>query len=123
MYLSGKKLWDVLERCSDLFPAWHKEENQYWNSNTGEIVRNDGLMMHDGLYRPDGLPDPDGYGTSNTFSEYKSGTITFENLMDKRTETAPLRVTLDEGNNLADLATEDGNDSPLVDFFAVAVNR
>ena len=51
MILHGKELYEVLERCNDLFPEWKKEGNQYWNSRTGEIVTKDGVAMHDLVYR------------------------------------------------------------------------
>lgn len=108
MFLTGKKLWDVLERCADLFPAWHKEGNQYWNSNTGEIVRNDGLMLQDAVYRPNNTPDPDGYigddipeSRAINFGQNNSG--------------LPVLDQLTTGS----LVAEDGNDSLLVDPFSV----
>lgn len=52
MIILGKKLYEVLERCNDLFPHWKKEGDQYWNSRTGEIVTKDGVSMHDAVYRP-----------------------------------------------------------------------
>lgn len=47
MYLYGKKLYKILERCEDLFPEWKKENDQYWNSITGEIITKEGVSMHD----------------------------------------------------------------------------
>ena len=51
MFLDGKKLYEVLDRCEDLFPEWKREGNKFWNSKTGEIVYNDGLEMQDLVYR------------------------------------------------------------------------
>ena len=51
MILDGKRLYQVLERCPDLFPEWKKEGDQYWNSKTGEIVNKEGTFMHDLVYR------------------------------------------------------------------------
>ena len=51
MILDGKRLYEVLERCPDLFPEWKKEGNQYWNSKTGEIIYDNGMYMHDLVYR------------------------------------------------------------------------
>lgn len=61
MFLSGKKLYQVLERCNDLFPAWKKEGNGYWNCNTGEIVCSDGTEMHDLVDRICVPNDEDGW--------------------------------------------------------------
>ena len=47
MYIEGKDLYLALERCSDLFPEWKKEGNQFWNSKTGEIITKEGIPMHD----------------------------------------------------------------------------
>ena len=51
MFLDGKKLYEVLDRCEDLFPEWKREGNKFWNSKTGEIVYDDGLEMQDLVYR------------------------------------------------------------------------
>lgn len=50
----NKKAYQVLERCSDLFPEWKKGHGQFWNSKTGEIITEDGIKMHDLVYRGDG---------------------------------------------------------------------
>lgn len=111
MYLTGKKLYDVLERCNDLFPAWKKEGSQYWNENTGEIVTKGGLMMHDAVYRPSNIPDPDGY-LGDDISE--SRTINFG----QNNSGLPVLDQLATGS----LVAEDGNDSLLVDPLSVSVN-
>ena len=51
MYLEGKKLYQVLDRCSDLFPEWKREGDSFWNSHTGEIVTKNGHYMYDCVYR------------------------------------------------------------------------
>ena len=51
MYLEGEKLYQVLDRCSDLFPEWRREGDSFWNSHTGEIISKDGRCMHDCVYR------------------------------------------------------------------------
>ena len=51
MFLDGKKLYQVLDRCEDLFPEWKRMGNKFWNSKTGEIVYDDGLEMQDLVYR------------------------------------------------------------------------
>ena len=51
MFLNGKRLYQVLDRCEDLFPEWKREGNKFWNSRTGEIVYDDGLIVHDLVYR------------------------------------------------------------------------
>ena len=53
MILDGERLYQVLERCPDLFPEWKKEGNEYWNFKTGEIITKDGHIMHDLVYRGD----------------------------------------------------------------------
>ena len=53
MYLTGKILYNVLDRCEDLFPDWVREHDQFWNRKTGEIVTKNGQSMHDLVYRPD----------------------------------------------------------------------
>lgn len=134
MFLTGKKLYDVLERCNDLFPAWEKEGNQYWNRNTGEIVRSNGLMMHDAVYRPNSIPDPDGY---DEYASIVFGTEDGMPTLDQLTNEGPEHEgdgtpILDQltGGGLAyninldsNLAAEDGNDSPLVDPLSVKVMK
>ena len=51
MFIEGKLLYEVLDRCEDLFPEWERENNQFWNRKTGEIVDKNGIMMHDLVYR------------------------------------------------------------------------
>ena len=51
MFIDADVAYEVLERCQDLFPEWKKEGDQYWNSETGEIIRKDGIVMHDLVYR------------------------------------------------------------------------
>lgn len=51
MILDGKRLYEILERCGDLFPEWKKEKDRYWNFKTGEIVDKDGGFMHDLVFR------------------------------------------------------------------------
>lgn len=51
MFINGKRLYDVLDRCEDLFPEWVRENNSFWNRTTGEIVCENGTMMHDLVYR------------------------------------------------------------------------
>ena len=52
MFIEGKKLYQVLERCGDLFSEWKKEGDSFWNSKTGEIIHKDGFVTHDLVYRP-----------------------------------------------------------------------
>ena len=51
MVINGKRLYDVLDRCEDLFPEWVRENNSFWNRTTGEIIYENGIMMHDLVYR------------------------------------------------------------------------
>ena len=51
MFIDNKTAYQVLERCNDLFPDWKKENNQYWNSKTGEIITKSGVAMNDLVYR------------------------------------------------------------------------
>ena len=51
MFLYGTRLYQVLERCEDLFPEWKRENGQFWNSETGEIVTEDGGIIYDLVYR------------------------------------------------------------------------
>ena len=55
MFLDGKKLYQVLDRCEDLFPEWRRECDRFWNSETGEIICKNGLAMHDLVYRGENL--------------------------------------------------------------------
>ena len=52
MIIEGEKLYQVLDRCEDLFPNWHREGDRFWNCKTGEIITKNGLKMHDAVYRP-----------------------------------------------------------------------
>jgi len=51
MFIEGKLLYEVLDRCKDLFPEWVREDNRFWNRTTGEIVYENGTVMHDLVYR------------------------------------------------------------------------
>lgn len=51
MFLDGKKLYQVLDRCEDLFPEWKREGNKFWNSKTGEIIYENGFTAQDLVYR------------------------------------------------------------------------
>ena len=51
MFLDGVKLYQVLDRCEDLFPEWQREGNSFWNSQTGEIIHESGLKTQDLVYR------------------------------------------------------------------------
>ncbi len=51
MFLNGKRLYQVLDKCEDLFPEWKREGNRFWNSKTGEIVYENGLELQDLVYR------------------------------------------------------------------------
>ena len=51
MFIENDIAYQVLERCQDLFPEWKKEGDQFWNSETGEIICKNGLTMHDLVYR------------------------------------------------------------------------
>ena len=51
MILEGKRLYEVLDKCEGLFPEWKRMGNKFWNSETGEIVYDDGLEMQDLVYR------------------------------------------------------------------------
>lgn len=51
MFIDGSLMYEVIERCPDLFPEWIKENGQYWNCKTGEIITENGIAMHDLVYR------------------------------------------------------------------------
>lgn len=51
MFLDGEKLYQVLDRCEDLFPEWKREGSKFWNSKTGEIIYDNGVGAHDLVYR------------------------------------------------------------------------
>jgi len=51
MFIDNKIAYQVLERCHDLFPDWEKENNQFWNHKTGEIITKSGIAMSDLVYR------------------------------------------------------------------------
>ena len=51
MFLDGKRLYQVLDRCEDLFPEWKREGNTFWNSKTGEIIYENGMKAQDLVYR------------------------------------------------------------------------
>ena len=52
MFIDDSLMYEVLERCGDLFPEWKREGDSFWNSKTGEIVHKDGFITHDLVYRP-----------------------------------------------------------------------
>ena len=55
MFLNGRRLYQVLDKCEDLFPEWKREGKgegkRFWNSKTGEIVYENGLELQDLVYR------------------------------------------------------------------------
>lgn len=51
MFIDDSLMYEVIERCPDLFPEWIKENGQYWNRKTGEMITKDGIVMHDLVYR------------------------------------------------------------------------
>ena len=47
----NKIVYQVLKRCSDLFPEWEDEGSRFWNRRTGEMITKDGVVMNDLVYR------------------------------------------------------------------------
>ena len=51
MFIDDALMYEVIERCRDLFPEWIKERESYHNVRTGEIVRKDGFVLNDCVLR------------------------------------------------------------------------
>ena len=49
--IDSKDFFKVFKERPEFFPDWNDEGTQIWNRETGEIVREDGLVMQDLVYR------------------------------------------------------------------------
>ena len=52
MWIDEKVFFKVFKEHPDWFTSWVDEGKQIWNRQTGEIIREDGTLMHDAVYRP-----------------------------------------------------------------------
>jgi hypothetical protein len=52
MWIDEKTFFKVVKEHPDWFTSWVDEGNHIWNRVTGEIVYEDGTVMHDLVYRP-----------------------------------------------------------------------
>ena len=59
MYIDEKTFYKVFKEHPDWFTSWVDEGSKIWNRFTGEIIYEDGMVMHDGVYRPP--RDPNNY--------------------------------------------------------------
>lgn len=59
LWIDEKVFYKVFKEHPDWFTSWVDEGRQIWNRETGEIIREDGMVMYDGVYRPP--RDPNNY--------------------------------------------------------------
>ena len=52
MWIDEEVFYKVFKEHPDWFPEWVDEGKQIWNRQTGEIICEDGTLMHDTVYRP-----------------------------------------------------------------------
>lgn len=51
MWIDEKIFFKIVKEHPDWFTSWVDEGNRIWNRQTGEIVYEDGTLMHDLVYR------------------------------------------------------------------------
>ena len=51
LFFDTDNAYEIIDRCQDLLPEWEKEGDQFWNRETGEIIRKDGSKYQDLVYR------------------------------------------------------------------------
>jgi len=52
MWISEQTFFKVFKEHPDWFTSWVDEGKKIWNRETGEIICEDGTLMHDAVYRP-----------------------------------------------------------------------
>ena len=52
MWVDNETFFKIFKEHPDWFTSWVDEGKQIWNRQTGEIVCEDGTLMHDAVYRP-----------------------------------------------------------------------
>ena len=50
LFFDTDNAYEIIDRCQDLLPEWEKEGDQFWNRETGEIIRKDGSKYQDLVY-------------------------------------------------------------------------
>lgn len=52
MWIDEEIFYKFFKEHPDWFPEWVDEGKKIWNRETGEIIYENGTLMHDAVYRP-----------------------------------------------------------------------
>ena len=104
MWIDEEVFYKVFKEHPDWFPEWVDEGKQIWNRQTGEIICEDGTLMHDTVYRP--KRDYNNYWKDCFNDEpkvYKGGSSEYEIRLnaDYVTDPEALYVKAEEINNVS----------------------